>query len=176
MYKINEILEIVDHLLTLSLSSAKWHSINSSLLVNLISSVSLRCLIDSSSLFVSIFQNSSCFAVLSILNYLFLIEQVVKNGMGKVVEENYFIWKDTKLPVAGVTWSCYYNRRSPPDGVKIHKTQWLFQNFQSTRVKGTFQVILLSIKHLTIIFEGKHALQRINKCNIVWFLFSEMYL
>lgn len=123
MYKIYKILEVVDHLLTLFPSSAKWHSINSSLLVNLISSVSLRCLRDSSSLFVPIFQNSSCFTVLSILNYLFLIEKVVKNGMGKAVEENYFIWKDTKLPVAGVTWSCYYNRRSPPDGIKIHKTQ-----------------------------------------------------
>lgn len=88
--------------------------------------------------------------------------------MGKVVEENYFIWKDTKLPVAGVTWSCYYNRRSPQDGVKIHKTQVTDPELPVNQSeKGTFQVMLLTIKHLTIRFEGKHALQKINKRKFV---------
>lgn len=48
----------------------------------------------------------------------------------KVVEENYFIWKDTKLPVTGGYLvlrfnvdSCYSDRHSPPDGAQIHKTQ-----------------------------------------------------
>lgn len=48
----------------------------------------------------------------------------------KVVEENYFIWKDMRAPVTGGHLvlrfnvdSCYNDRRSPPDGAQIHKIQ-----------------------------------------------------
>lgn len=65
---------------------------------------------------------------------------LVENGMGKV-EENYFIWKDTKnyllrgSPGPVNMKGARKSRHSPQDGVQIHKT---IDCSSQHRVKGTF--------------------------------------